>query len=97
MSRSGTERKLRDVHDRLTRARKELGVLDEQLAALAGDADDARMRALVAESPGARLEHRDAQRHADAMAKSRAKVLASIADLEKTQDELLDKLVVEPS
>jgi hypothetical protein len=96
MSRSSIERRLKDVHKRLARARNELAVLDEQLAALASEADDARVRALVDESPSSRHEHRDAQRHADAMARSRAALVASIADLERTQDELLDRLVVEP-
>jgi hypothetical protein len=95
MSRSAVERRLREVHDRLTRAREELVVLDEQLRALADDADDARVRALVDESPQSKQEHRDAQRHADAMTRSRTALVASIADLERTQDELLDRLVVE--
>jgi hypothetical protein len=95
MSRSAVERRLREVHDRLTRAREELLVLDEQLRALADDADDARVRALVDESPQSKQEHRDAQRHADAMTRSRSALVASIADLERTQDELLDRLVVE--
>ena len=84
------------MHDRLTRARTEVVVLDEQLAALAADADHARVRALVDESPSARQEHKAAQRHVDAMARSKATLVTSIADLERTQDELLDRLVVEP-
>jgi len=95
MSRSAIERRLRDVHDRLKRAREELVVLDEQMAALVDDADDARVRALVDESPLSKQQHREAQRHADAMTRSRTALLASIADLERTQDELLDRLVVE--
>jgi hypothetical protein len=96
MSRSSVERRLRDVHERLRRAREELAVLDEQAAALAAEADDTRIRALVDGSPLSQHEHREAQRHADAMGRSRAAVLASIADLERAQDELLDRLVVEP-
>ena len=97
MSRSAIERRLSDVHERLKRARQELGVLDEQVAALNDDADDTRVRAVVDESPISQREHRQAQRHVDAMARSRAKVLATIAELERSQDELLDRLVVEPS
>jgi hypothetical protein len=95
MSRSGIARRLRDVHDRLKRAREELAVLDEQMTSLVDDADDARVRALGDESPLSKQQHRDAQRHADAMARSRASLLTSIADLERAQDELLDRLVVE--
>jgi hypothetical protein len=82
-----------DVHARLKKAREELVVLDEQLAALAEEADETRLRALVSETPGAEREHREAQKHADAMARSRAAVVASIADLETTQNRLLDQLV----
>src|SRR4051794_4219910 len=95
MSRSAIERRLKDVHERLTRARNELGVLNEQLAALSEDADDTHVRAVVDDSPMSKRENREAQRHVDAMTRSRGKVLASIAELERSQDELLDRLVVE--
>jgi threonine aldolase len=95
MSRSLLERKLADVGDRLRALRDELGVIDEQLQHLAGEADEARLRALVSETPLAEREHREAQRHADAMAKRRAEVVASVQRLETQQDELLDRLFSE--
>ncbi len=94
MSRRLIERRLTEVHRRLQRAREELAVIDEQLADLADTADEARLRALVSETPLAEVEHRDAQRHADAMARSRATVLESVAELERTQDDLLERLEV---
>jgi hypothetical protein len=94
MPRSLIERRLTEVHRRLSRAREELSVVDEQLAALAEAADEARLRALVSETPLAEHEHQEAQRHADAMARSRAAVLESIAELERAQDDLLDRLDV---
>lgn len=94
MSRSLIERRLTEVTDRLKRARQELAVLDEQLASLSDAADDARIRALVSETPLADKEHHEAQRHADAMGRSRAAVLSAIAELQRAQDELLDRLVV---
>ena len=96
MSRSLVERRLIEVNARLRKAREELVVLEEQLAALTDEADDARLRALVSETPLADREHREARKHADAMARSRDAVLASIAELETAQDRLLDQLVVEP-
>jgi hypothetical protein len=69
-------------------------VVDEQLASLTADADDARLRSLVSETPIADQEFREAQRHADAMARSRVAVLESIAELEQAQDELLDRLEI---
>lgn len=86
------ERRLREVSERLRRLREELAVIDEQLLHLAGEADDQRIRALVAETPLADAEYRDAARHAGAMAKRRAEVVASIAELERRQDQLLDRL-----
>jgi hypothetical protein len=95
MSRSLVERRLTDVGARLRQLREELAVSDEQLAPLAEAADDARLRALVSETPLADREHQDAQRHADAMARHRAEVLEEITRLEQTQDELLDRLTAE--
>jgi chromosome segregation ATPase len=86
------ERRLSDSAQRLKRLRTELSVVDEQLAALADAADDSRLRALVSETPLADREHRENQRHADAMARHRADLASTIADLERSQDELLDRL-----
>ena len=95
MSRSLIERRLTDVSKRLKRAREEMAVLDEQLAVLADHADEARIRALVSETPLANKEYHEAQRHTDAMQRSRRVVAASISDLQQAQDELLDRLVIE--
>ena len=95
MSRSLVERRLLEVNARLKRAREELAVIDEQLVALSDAADDARLRALVSETPIAARDHREAQKHADAMARSRAAVAAAIVELESAQDRLLDRLVTE--
>ncbi len=83
------------MSERLKRLRAELAVVDEQLAFFADAADEARLRALVSETPLADREHHDAQKHADAMAQSRADVVLAIQALERSQDELLDRLVAE--
>jgi hypothetical protein len=95
MSRSLVERRLTDVADRLRELREELAVTDEQLALLAEQADDARLRALVSETALAGQEHREAARHADAMRRHRAEVATGIEALERTQDDLLDRLVAQ--
>ena len=95
MSRSLIERRLSEVTARVRALREELAVADEQLAFLADQADDARLRALVSETPLADREHIDAQRHADAMARHRADVVAQLDELSRTQDELLDRLMAE--
>ena len=65
---------------------------DEQLAVLDDIADDARLRSLVSETPLAGQDQRETQRHADAMRRHRSEVLAEIADLERAQDDLLDRM-----
>jgi hypothetical protein len=96
MRRSVVERSLRDVHNRLVRARQELAVLDEQLLVFTDTADDARIRSLVSETPLAGHEYASAQRHADAAIGERGRVVALIGELERRQDELLGQLVPEP-
>jgi hypothetical protein len=88
------ERRLTDVSQRLRRVREELAVLDEQREVFTEAAEDARVRSLVSETPIAHREYEEAQRHADAMDRSRRLLLSQIAALSATQDELLDRLVV---
>src|SRR5579863_6935533 len=95
MSRALTERKLFDVAQRLKRAREQLAVIDEQLAVMAEAADEARLRSLVSETPLAHREYAEAQRHADAMERSRRAVAAEVDELQVSQDELLDRLISE--
>jgi hypothetical protein len=89
MQRFLVERRLREVHIRLVRAREELAVLDEQLAQVSEEAEEARLRSLVAETPLAVHEHSEVQRHVDAMARARAAMLATVQGLERRRDELL--------
>ncbi|MGH8979791.1 MAG: hypothetical protein ACRDWE_02045 [Acidimicrobiales bacterium] len=89
MQRFLVERRLRDVHARLVRARGELAVLDEQLAVVAEEAEDARLRSLVSETPLAAHEYTEVQRHVDAMAKARAALSETTEALERRRDELL--------
>ena len=92
MKRSRVERRLIEIGAQLRDLRADLAVADEQLAQLAGEADDARLRSLVSETPLAEREHREAARHAEAMTRHRSEVVADIARLEVQQDELLDLL-----
>lgn len=92
MSRALLERRLVELSDRLKDLRRELAVADEQLQVLAEQADEARLRSLVSETPIAGQEHREAARHADAMARHRDELRGTIAELERSQDELLDRL-----
>ena len=95
MSKWLVERKLSEAAERLRQLRSELGVVDEQLAFLTDAADDARLRAMVSETPMADKEHREAQKHADAMIRHRSQLVTQIGGLEKAQDELLERLFAE--
>jgi hypothetical protein len=97
MSRSILQRRLVDVSDRLKRMRAELGVTEEQLVFLEEEAEDARLRALVAETPLADVEARDARRHTDAMARHRDALRQAVVELEREQDALLDRISAELS
>jgi hypothetical protein len=87
------ERRLKDVSSRLKVVAADVAVAEEQLAQLADEADEARLRALVSETPLAEQEHREAERYADAMRRHHAELVAELRKLEATQDELLDRLV----
>lgn len=89
MQRFLLERKIRDVHARLVRARQELAVLDEQLAVVADEAEDARLRSLVSETPLATHEYSEVRRHVDAMTRARDALRSSVEELTRRQDELL--------
>ena len=78
------------------RARTELSVLDEQLVVVNDVADETRLRALVAETPLASKEYDEASRHATVLAQSRTALVDRIAELERRQADLLDRLVVGP-
>ena len=95
MSKAMIERRLVEVGDRLKQLREDLRVADEQLRHFADEADDARLRSLVSETPLAGREHRVADRHAAAMRRHRDEVAGDIATLEAQQDDLLDQLMAE--
>ena len=92
MGKRVVERRLRKAGGRLRQLREELAVIDEQLAHLVDDADDKSLRALVADSPVAAIEFREAAGHSEAMADHRRHVITEIVALETRQDELLDEL-----
>lgn len=89
MQRFLLERRIRDVHSRLARAREELAVLDEQLRVVADEAEDARLRALVSETPLAAHEYGEVRRHVDAMSRAREALVRQVDELNRRQDELL--------
>ena len=87
------ERRLKTLGDRMKVAKRELVIAEEQLSHFAEVAEEARLRALVSETPLAEAEHREAERHAQVMRGHRDGLSLEVQDLEKTQDDLLDRLL----
>ena len=79
-------RRLAAVSARISEIQKELRIVDDQLSHLVDDADEKSLRALVAETPAAEFEHREARRHSDAMLRHRASLTGSLADLNVDPD-----------
>jgi regulator of replication initiation timing len=97
MSQSILQRRLVDVSERLKRIRAELAVTEEQALFLEEEAERQRLRALVAETPLADVEARDARRHADALAHHRDSLRTTVRELLREQDTLLDRISAQSS
>ena len=97
MSQSLLQRRLVDASERLKRMRAELAVTEEQLVFLEEEAENMRLRALVAETPLADVEARDSRRHADAQGRHAEALRRMVAELEREQDSLLDRISAELS
>ena len=95
MAKTLLERRLIDVSDRIKRLRSELAVAEEQCAFLTAEAEDARLRSLVSETPLAEAEAHESRRHADAQSRQRDTLRRSIGELEREQDALLDQMARE--
>ncbi|HEX2051234.1 MAG TPA: hypothetical protein VHJ34_11485 [Actinomycetota bacterium] len=84
---------LADVNGRLTRAREELRIVEEQLLYQMDVVEEARTRMLVAETPLADREFRIARDDLDRLARQRRDVASLIEDLRVEQDRLLDRML----
>jgi vacuolar-type H+-ATPase subunit B/Vma2 len=83
------KRRLEDVQRQLAQARESLGVLEEQVAVWNDALDDARIRALVSETPLQSREYDELSRHvmvANAEMKRRAQ---EVREFMTARDELL--------
>ena len=86
------KKKLADTSLRLRQLREELKVAEEQLLHFSDEADEARLRSLVSETPLADQKHREANKHAESMRKHRNMLQTEIERVEALQDELLDQM-----
>lgn len=92
-SKRSIERKLAKTSARLTALRSELSVIDEQTRFLDDDAQDAAIRAVVADNSAATREARESAEHLAAHRRQRERIVSEIDDLARRQDELLDRLI----
>jgi chromosome segregation ATPase len=88
------ERRIRELQRRIRSARAELDVLAEQIDALAEDAEEARVRSLVAETPLSEKESADAHRHLELAQRAAASLRAEISQCAADRDRLLAELPV---
>ncbi len=84
--------RLLDTSQQLKRLQADLQVAEEQLAVLVDEAEDARIRSLVSETPIADKEHREAHRHAESMRRHYADLQMEIMKIENLQNQLLDQI-----
>ena len=91
-SRKSVERKLLSLSAEIAVLREEIQVVDEQLAHFEDAAEDARLRALVSETPQAEQHHRDAAATVAAFRRDRDHKKRKLEKLENKQDQALDLL-----
>ena len=87
------EKSLSDLRDRLTRARAELRIVEEQLLFQMDVVEEAKTRMLVSETPLADRHFRIARDDYERLEKQRAASTAEIAELQREQDRLLDLML----
>jgi len=85
-------RRLAQVSARIRELRAELLVVEDQLSHVTDDANDKSLRALVAETPSAQFEYREAQKHADVMKRHRDQIIVELSGLDKKMNDLLDRM-----
>jgi SMC interacting uncharacterized protein involved in chromosome segregation len=81
--------------ERLAKLREELVVVEEQIAALQWEADDAHLRALVTENVADRREDVDATRHVEALRRAKESLRSRIEKAEVEHQRLVQRLFPE--
>jgi predicted nucleic acid-binding Zn-ribbon protein len=86
------ERRIRELQRRISAARDELVVLVEQIETLGEEAEEARMRWLVAETPLSEKESAGAHRHLELAQRAAGSLRAEIDQCVAERDRLLRDL-----
>ncbi len=91
MAKTSLERRLIDVGGRIRKLREDIAQNHEQMAALADEAYDSELRAVVGETPFEVQKAKNDSRHVTAMRKHIEKLRAELAKAEREQDQLLEE------
>ena len=86
------QRRLTQTASRVRELREELRVVDDQMSHLVDEADELSLRALVAETPAAEYEYRQAKKHADVIVRRHDELVSEISALEARINDLLDRM-----
>jgi hypothetical protein len=87
------EKNLSQLTDRITRARDDLHIVEEQLLFQMDVVEEAKTRMLVSETPLSERDHREARDDLQRLVRQREHALADIAELQTEQDRLLDRML----
>lgn len=90
-----TAERLRALSSEISELQTEIAILEEQIAFQAEVADDARIRAIVSETPLADRESQVATGDLDRLKRARADALKKIEQLRADQDRLLERMLDE--
>ncbi len=87
------EEHLAEINARLDKERDELRIIEEQVVFQMDVVEEAKTRMLVSETPLADREYRVARDDYERMVKQREVISADIAELQREQDKLLDRML----
>lgn len=87
------QKSLAEVGERLTKAREELRIAEEQLLFQMDVVEETKTRMLVAETPLADREYRIARDDYERLQRQRDDAQAEITALQSEQDRLLDRML----
>jgi hypothetical protein len=87
------ERSMSQIGERLSKAKEELRIVEEQLLFQMDVLEEAKTRMLVSETPLADRDYRVARDDFQRLERQRDEAAARIADLQREQDRLLDRML----
>ncbi len=93
MTTDAIKRRLAALSADLQATRSEIAMLDEQIAHFSDAAEDARLRAMVSETPLADRDYREASKTVNNLTRDRRQWADRLTAMETKQDRLLDDMM----